>query len=304
MPRDATIVSVADIAAVEESIGRNGRIVAKPFPLETGVAGVNMDFTWTFLSAGYGTPRHRHNFDQIRYVLEGEFSAGTGAIDAGQCAYFPEGVHYGPQHQDADCLALILQFPGPGGAPYITHTQLDDARQRLIAAGGRFHDGIYTRDLPDGHKINQDSHAACYEFLTGQALEFPEGRFRQPVIMLPEACRWIAERGLPGVERKHLGTFAERRTGVSLVRLGPGARVPAGPQQDAEIRYLLEGSVSYDGRTWQGGTAREAGTYMFVPPGGRVKEMASAGGAMYFSIALPMIGEIQAEQSAPAAAVA
>src|SRR6202167_6506179 len=102
MPRDAIIVRVAEIKAVEESIGRQGRIIAKPFPLETGVPGVKMDFTWTIICKDYGTPRHRHNFDQIRYVLDGEFSAGTGAIDAGQCAYFPEGVHYGPQHQDAD----------------------------------------------------------------------------------------------------------------------------------------------------------------------------------------------------------
>lgn len=304
MPRDVTVVSVADVRAVEELIGRSGRIVAKTFPLDTGIPGVKMDFTWTFLSQGYGTPRHRHNFDQIRYVLDGEFSAGTGDIKAGQCAYFPEGVHYGPQHQDADCLALILQFPGPSGAPYLTHQELDAARAQLIADGGSFTEGIYTTRLPDGRKINKDLHAACYEFLTGRALTFPEGRFRQPVIMLPEACRWLPDRKLPGIARKHLGTFAERRTGLSLVRLAPGAILPAGVQEDAEIRYVLEGSLTYDARTWSGGTSREAGTYFFIPPGGRVKEIGSAAGAIYLSIALPMLGELAMETGEVATAPA
>jgi hypothetical protein len=304
MPADPTIVNVADVQAVEESIGRSGRIVAKTFPLDTGRPDVCMDFTWTFLSKDYGTPRHRHNFDQIRYVLEGEFSAGTGEINEGQCAYFPEGVHYGPQHQDADCLALILQFPGPSGAPYCTHQQLDAARQELIAAGGRFQDGIYTRDLPDGHKFNKDSHAACYEHLTGRALEFPDGRFRQPVIMLPEAYRWRGDRALKGVERKHLGTFAENRTGLGLVRLLPGARVPAAAQENAEIRYLLEGSMRYDGALWHGGKTRDLGTYMFIPAGGRVKEIGTDTGCLYLSIALPMLGDVAAEDHARREAVA
>ncbi|HUB97763.1 MAG TPA: hypothetical protein VL993_17705 [Stellaceae bacterium] len=304
MPAEATIVNVADVTAVEESIGRSGRIVAKTFPLDTGRLGVRMDFTWTFLSKDYGTPRHRHNFDQIRYVLDGEFSAGTGEINAGQCAYFPEGVYYGPQHQDADCLALILQFPGPSGAPYCTHQELDAARRELIAAGGRFKDGVYTRDLPDGHRYNKDSHAACYEHLTGRALEFPEGRFRQPVIMLPEAYRWRPDARFAGVERKHLGTFAENRTGLGLVRLLPGTRIPAAVQDDAEIRYVLEGSIRYDGKTWQGGKTRDHGTYMFIQSGGQVKEISTDTGCLYLSIALPMLGEAMAEQRAPHEAVA
>jgi hypothetical protein len=254
-----------------------------------------MDFTWTIVCKDYGTPRHRHNFDQIRYVLDGEFGAGTGDINAGQCAYFPEGVHYGPQHQDGDATVLILQFPGPSGAPYVTHTELDEARQRLIAEGGRFKDGVYTREFPDGRKINKDSHAACYEFVSGQKLELPDGRFRQPVIMLPECYDWRPDRKQLGVEQKHLGTFAERRTGLSLVRLAPGTRIPATRQADAEIRYFTDGTITYDGRSFEGGITAEHGTYMFVPPEGMVKEIATASGATYFSIALPMLTEMAGE---------
>ena len=38
MAREVTIVNVADIPAIEQSIGREGRIVAKTLPLDTGLA--------------------------------------------------------------------------------------------------------------------------------------------------------------------------------------------------------------------------------------------------------------------------
>jgi hypothetical protein len=299
-----TVVSVADIKPVEESIGRSGKIIAKTFPLDTGVPGLKMDFTWTLISKDYGTPRHRHNFDQIRFVLDGEFSSGTGEIFAGQCAYFPEGTYYGPQHQDDDAIVLILQFPGPSLAPYVTHTELDEARLALIAEGGRFKDGVYTREFADGRKINKDSHAACYEHVTGRKLELPEGRFRQPVIMLPETFQWVRDRKHPGVERKHLGTFAERRTGLSLVRLAPGARLPATRQEDGELRYLIAGSLVYDGKPYQGGTTAEQGTYFYVPPDGGVAEISTEAGVTWFSISLPMLAEAAAENKSSRAVAA
>ena len=302
MPREVTIVSVADIKAEEQSIGREGRIIAKTFPLDTGVAGLGMDFTWIFHSKGYGTPRHRHTFDQFRYTLTGVRQQDDGDILAGQCGYFPEGVPYGPQHQDEDEVGLILQFEGPSGIPYITHVELDAARQRLIAEGGTFAKGVYTRVLPDGTKINKDSHAACFEAVTGSKMEYPEPRFSAPLIMKPEKCRWVADRRHPGVEHKHLGTFGERRSGVRLTRLQPGGTIPAGRQEDAEIRYLIEGSIGYRGTTWQGGKTAELGTYMYIPPDGDVKEISSQTGGTFFVISLPMIADLEAERGTARAA--
>lgn len=296
MPREVTIVSVADVVAEEQSIGREGRIVAKTFPLDTGVAGLGMDFTWIVHSKGYGTPRHRHTFDQFRYTLAGVRQQDDGDILAGQCGYFPEGVPYGPQLQDEEEVGLILQFEGPSGIPYVTHAALDAARQRLIAEGGSFAKGVYTRVLPDGRKINKDSHAACFEAVTGKTMEYPEPRFSAPLIMKPEQCRWIADRRIAGVERKHLGTFGERRSGVELMRLAAGAVIPARRQEDAEIRYLVEGSIRYGGKTWQGGKTAELGTYMFIPPETDVKEIGSETGGTFFVISLPMIAELAAER--------
>jgi hypothetical protein len=302
MPHEVTIVSVADVVAEEQSIGREGRIIAKTFPLDTGAAKVGMDFTWISHSKGYGTPRHRHTFDQFRYTLSGARQQDDGDILAGQCGYFPEGVAYGPQHQDEEEVGLILQFEGPSGIPYITHSELDAARQRLIAEGGTFAKGIYTRVFADGTKINKDSHAACFEAVTGKKLEYPEPRFSAPLIMKPEHCRWVADRRHAGVEHKHLGTFGERRSGVALTRLRPGATIPARRQEDAEIRYLIDGSIRYDGKTWQGGKTAASGTYMYLAPGSDVKEIGSDTGGTFFVISLPMIAELATERGAAKAA--
>ena len=48
-------------------------------------------------------PRHRHNFDQIRYCVTGKMNYGRDRwIEAGEVAYFPEGAHYGPEESDIE----------------------------------------------------------------------------------------------------------------------------------------------------------------------------------------------------------
>ena len=298
MPREITIVSVADLPLVEQSIGREGQIVAKTFPLDTGVTGCKMDFTWLVHGKGYGTPRHRHTFDQFRITFDGVRQSDDGDMGPGECGYFPEGVAYGPQHQDEKEVGLILQFEGPSGIPYLTHEELDAARQRLIAEGGTFAKGIYTKILPDGRKINKDSHAACFEAITGQKMEFPQPRFEKPILIKPQHFGWVADRKLPGVEHKHLGTFGERRSGMRFMRLAAGAKIPAHVQEDAEILYVTDGSITYGGKTWKGGKTETEGTYIYIPPDGDVKEIATATGAEFFIISLPMLADIEAEVKA------
>src|SRR6201999_1056525 len=66
--------------------------------------------------AKWTTPRHHHNFEQIRYVLEGEYSVATRrTIPAGHIGYFPESAYYGPQDINPELTMLILQFGGPSG---------------------------------------------------------------------------------------------------------------------------------------------------------------------------------------------
>ena len=83
--------------------GRVHMIRRKRLPLETGIPGVTMEYSLSVVPDGYFTPRHRHNFDQIRYTLSGLQSTGLGDLAGGECGYFPEGSHYGPQQQKGEC---------------------------------------------------------------------------------------------------------------------------------------------------------------------------------------------------------
>lgn len=297
MSRTVAICSIGDIDVIEGGIGRAGRMLAKPFPLDTGVSDVAMEFTWTKYFPGYGTPRHKHTFDQFRFALEGPREIQDGVLQPGDAGFYPEGVSYGPQLQTQESSGLGLQFMGPNGGPYLTHADLQAAERRLKAEGAVFEGGVYTKVLPDGRKINKDGHAACYEAIVGHPPRFPKGRFDAPIIMRQDAYRWVPDRKRPGVDHKHMSQFGEHRSGIELRRLAPGARIPAHRQEDAEILYLLEGSVCYDGRIWQGGRSQDLGTYMFIQNGAEIEDISSEIGGIFLVISLPMLGDIEAERA-------
>jgi len=286
-----TIMSIAEVELVQAGIGREGSMAVKQFPLDTGVPGIQLEFSWNSYDTGYGTPRHRHTFDQYRYGLSGDRMIEDGYVKPGECAFYPEGVYYGPQMQTAPTVGLGLQFQGISGLPYLTHVDLRNAVKSLKAEGWTFKDGIASKVGPDGHKINKDSHGACVEYLTGQKIDFPVGRFEKPVVMKPEGHPWIADRKVTGVDHKKLGFFGG--SGIRLTRLAPGAKIPARREEDAEIRYVIEGSITYGGKSWKGGKTKDEGTYMFVQAGADVGEItAGPDGALFFVIELPMLADI------------
>jgi hypothetical protein len=295
MKPSVTIMSITEVELVQAGIGREGSMQVKQFPLDTGVPGVQLEFSWNSYDTGYGTPRHRHTFDQYRYALTGKRMIKDGFLEPGEVGFYPEGVYYGPQMQEEPTVGLGLQFQGLSGLPYLTHVDLRNARKALQAQGGTFKDGIYTKILPDGRKINKDSHAACVEYLTGQKIDFPEGRFEKPIVMKPQGHPWIGDRKIEGVEHKRLGTFGG--SGIRLTRLEPGAKIPATRLEDAEIRYLIEGSITYDGKTWQGGKTKDVGTYMFIQAGADVGEITSTEGATFYVIELQMLADIAAHKA-------
>jgi hypothetical protein len=297
MKPTVTIMSITEIELVKAGIGREGRMDVKQFPLETGVPGVDMEFSWNAYQPGYGTPRHKHTFDQFRFALEGNREIKDGFLEPGDCGFYPEGVSYGPQKQTMYSAGLGLQFQGAAGIPYLRHADLVAAQKALEAEGGKFEGGVYRRPLPDGRTITKDGHAACFEYLTGKKIEYPQGRFSTPIVMRSNAAQWTPDRALPGVEHKHLGNFGVRRSGARLTRLLPGATIPARLEEDAEIRYLIDGSITYGGKTWLGGETQDRGTYMWVQAGAEVGEIGSAAGGIFFVIELPMLADIAAEQS-------
>jgi hypothetical protein len=290
-----TVMSISEVELVEAGIGREGGMRVKQFPFDSGVPGIELEFSWNAYDKGYGTPRHRHTFDQYRYALTGKRMIKDGYLEPGECGFYPEGVHYGPQMQEEETVGLGLQFQGLSGLPYLTHEELRGATKALKAEGGSFEGGIYTKIMPDGHKLNKDSHAACVEYLTGQKIEFPEGRFEKPVVMRPQGHPWIGDRMHKGVEHKRLGQFGG--SGIRLTRLLPGGVIPARRENDAEIRYLFEGTMIYDGKLWVGGKTKDEGTCMFVQAGADAGEIRSETGGTFFIIELPILADIAADKA-------
>jgi hypothetical protein len=285
-----TIVNIADLPLEGVQRGRVNMIRRKRLPLETGVPGVTCEFSLSIVPEGYFTPRHRHNFDQIRYTLTGVQSTGHGDLAPGEIGYFPEGAYYGPQAQKGECSTLVLQFQGASGEHLLSNEEMNATYQQMIAAGAVFENGIYRGTTPSGGRKNKDSYVAIWEEHEGKKLSFPKARYRAPVMMQPQFYSWLPDRERPGIELKHLGTFNEMRTGIGFFRLLPGAQLAAGRQKEAEIRYLIEGSCRYAGREWG------EGTYLYLPPGADTDAFSSASGATFFAISLPLINEFAARQ--------
>ena len=268
--------------------GRVHTIRRKRLPLDSGLPGVTMEYSLSVVPDGYFTPRHRHNFDQIRYTLTGIQSTGLGDLAAGEVGYFPEGSYYGPQKQEGECECLVLQFQGASGERLLSNEEMNATYDKLIKAGGKFENGVYKGFKPDGTPKNRDSYEAIWEEHEGRDLAFPPPRYRDPVMMLAKNYRYWPDRRRAGVEVKHLGTFSEARTGVGFLRLAPGAVLAEGEQEDAELRYCTAGAFDYDGRTWG------RGAYMFVPNGAHTGDLRATAATEFFVIALPMLADLAA----------
>src|SRR5579862_6558442 len=132
--------------------GRVHMIRRKRLPLETGIPGVTMEYSLSIVPDGYFTPRHRHNFDQIRYTLSGLQSTGHGDLAASEVGYFPEGSYYGPQKQEGECACLVLQFQGASGEHLLSNEEMNATYERMRAAGAVFENGIYKGVTADGRR--------------------------------------------------------------------------------------------------------------------------------------------------------
>lgn len=71
------------------------------------------------LEPGAYHPRHRHDFAQIWYVIEGEFKIAGKLYGPGTMLYHADPHYEDELHTDTGGLMLIVQYPGPvtGGRP-------------------------------------------------------------------------------------------------------------------------------------------------------------------------------------------
>jgi hypothetical protein len=177
-------------------------------------------------SGGWRTPRHRPNFDQIRYVIKGQLPYGENLpLPEGWIAYFPENVPYGPQDRAEGLETMVLQFGGASGQGYLSVAQRE-AANAILNTKGVFTKGMFTYTDADGAEHTIDGSAACFEQATGRKLDFATPRYADVGAMNPDAFAWAEEED--GVFSKTLGTFTERDARIGFVKLEPEASYKAG----------------------------------------------------------------------------
>jgi mannose-6-phosphate isomerase-like protein (cupin superfamily) len=238
----------------------------------------------------YSTPRHRHNFDQIRFVLEGDMRISPNqVVKEGQVCYFPEGTAYGP-YDDAgrERKIMIVQFGGASGSGYVSEGQQARARAEMLKSGA-FRDGMYVREKGEGPK-RQDAFRAVWEHCTGRRMDLPKPRYEKPVIVDPRNFDWRPA-GRKGVARKTLGIFTERETRLEMVRIDAGARWTGAAERAVRLCFVMEGTGKAGSRRigkWSG---------IEVAPGEK-PDFATDSGMTLFCLVMPLIGEAATKKAA------
>lgn len=207
----------------------------------------------------YHSPRHRHTFQQVRYVLSGEMKYGKEHYSAGDCLYLPEGAYYGPIKpvDNGEQLHFAdIQFEGPSGIPYPEPDEVVEV-QRRMAEEGKFEEGVYT--FPNGRK--RDAYEAILEVLTGSKVEYPQPRLDSYVVLKTPGIPWVPHETLEGVEGKHLAYFFETGPNLKMARIAAGAALPSATPVGHRAVFLIDGELTFDGAEF------DALSYFVLPSG-------------------------------------
>ena len=199
------------------------------------------------MSGDFYSPRHHHNFEQIRFQLEGALDfARDGKMETGMVGYFPEGCFYGPQTQapDDQPMTVVLQFGGASGSGYLSRAEVKAGMDEMQSEG-EFKDGVFRRNKDVPGKRNLDGYQAIWEHVNARPMVYPKPRYSRPFMMDPKNYSWVPVEGSPGVAEKLIGVFTERRSESRFVRLDPGATYRAGGHG---IYFVIEGSGEVEGQ--------------------------------------------------------
>ena len=123
------------------------------------------------------SPRHRHNFEQFRFQLEGDLNfARDGIDDAGHGRLFPGGHVLRPADQrgDRDRPSCCSSAARAGKAICRGRSQ---ASMDALRATGTFDGGVYRRNEGEPGKRNMDGFQAIWEQANGRPLQFPKPRY-------------------------------------------------------------------------------------------------------------------------------
>ena len=194
----------------------------------------------------YHSPRHRHTFQQVRYVLSGKMKYGSEVYEAGDCLYIPEGAYYGPIKpvESGEQLHFAdIQFEGQSGIPYPDPDVVVNA-QRKLAEAGKFEEGVYT--FPNGRK--RDAYEAILEEITGERIEYPTPRLNSYVVLRSNGMPWEKHAALEGVEVKDMAYFFSVGPNIKLAKLQDGTSLPQATPEGHRAVFLLDGNLRFDGK--------------------------------------------------------
>ena len=180
--------------------------------------------------ANASRPR-RHNFEQVRVVLEGSFGCGPGLVQpAGSVGYFCEGTTHA-QESSGRSVALVLQLGGPSGAGFMSRRQVNEGVAALRERG-RFEDGQFTWFDAQGIKQHKDCYEAVWEQVNGRPIHYPRPQYGAPVLIDPERFAWVRQPFSSGVWLRTLGRFNDRGLALTQLKLAAGAELvlPRGDQ--------------------------------------------------------------------------
>lgn len=195
----------------------------------------------------YHTPQHRHNFEQIRIMLEGSFSFGKGLIQhEGSIGYFCEGTHY-TQKGEGRSVTLLLQIGGPSQQGFMSRAQLRTGIDQL-SERGKFEDGVFTWIDEAGKKHNQDSYEAVWEHVHGTSIVYPKPQYLAPVILEPSRFTW--RKLSAGVYNKALGTFNGYGLKLSQLQLEAGAQLTLDTSARAQLLFCKIGEGNLEHETY------------------------------------------------------
>jgi hypothetical protein len=240
----------------------------------------------------FASPRHRHNFDQFRFQIEGtsDFDR-NGKMAAGALGYFPEGAAYGPQTSEGRSVTAVLQFGGASGSGYLSPAEVAVTTEELKKFG-TFKGGIFRRNGDVEGRRNSDAYQAIWEHVNGRRMDYPKPRYRDPIMVDPENYGWLPVAGVTGVRRKPLGTFTERECSAALIELAPEATWRA---DGRSIYLVLSGAGAAGGKPYRSLTALHLDC-------GETAELVARERTELLQLALPNLAGLEIADRAPAEA--
>jgi hypothetical protein len=196
----------------------------------------------------FTAPRHRHDFEQIRFGVSGHMDFGPGLeCGAGQVAYFPAGAFYGPE-KIVGAEQLLLQW----SRDWVTRAQNKVAMEELKKHGTFGSHGLYTYADADGVTHEIDGPQAVWEHVYKRPQVIREPRYKSPIMMSPDAYEWVDGGGISG---KMLGRFTEDDVTIQMIRWDDAGVTHHLDSIRTTLAFVLKGAVTVEDQTCVAQTA-------------------------------------------------